>query len=87
MSTLLLRRPGAWRRLGLDPDTRRVIVELSRGLVAFAVPAPAAAVVHEFDDSAVGWSREGAVRLARMLPPSYHELAASIIEFHEIAPS
>jgi len=87
MSTLLLRRPGARCRLLLDPETQRVIVDLSRGLVAFVVPAPAAAVVHELEDTAVGWDRDGAVRLARMLPPAYHELAASILEFHTIAAS
>jgi hypothetical protein len=59
-----------------------VIVDLSRGLVAFAVPASVASVVHELEDTAVGWNRDGAVRLARMLPPAYHELAASILEFH-----
>jgi hypothetical protein len=53
-------------------------------LVSFATPPEQGAIALERDgDVVAGWTREGALRLAQLLPPAFEELAAAIRERHE----
>jgi hypothetical protein len=55
-----------------------------RELVAFVTPPEQGAIAHERGGEIVAaWSREGALRLAQLLPPAYEGLAAAIRERHQ----
>jgi hypothetical protein len=65
----------------LTADEERMLTDVSRQLVAFTAPVLSAAIVHAMEcGRSVGWNGEGALRLARSLPPAYAGLAREIAE-------
>jgi hypothetical protein len=65
----------------LTEDEERMLTDVSRQLVAFTAPVLSAAIVHAMEcGRSVGWNGDGALRLARSLPPSFAGLAREIAE-------
>jgi hypothetical protein len=82
-SVLLLRGVDA------EPDERRplnaredkAVAAAASELVSFAVSADQGAVAHErAGQITAAWTRDGALRLAELLPPAFTELATAIRE-------
>lgn len=85
-SALLLRgaESGVEDRQPLGPAEEDALAPAFRELVSFATAPEQGAIAHERDGEIVaGWTREGALRLAQLLPPAFEELAAAIRERHE----
>jgi hypothetical protein len=85
-SVLLLR--GAESAVGdrhpLRPAEEDALAPAFRELVSFATPPEQGALALERDgDIVAGWTREGALRLAQLLPPAFEELASAIRARHE----
>jgi hypothetical protein len=60
----------------LSADEEKAVIEVSRALVAYSVSVEQAVVVHErHDGHRVGWNREGAIELAKALPPAFAALS------------
>jgi hypothetical protein len=88
-SVLLLRgvEGSVGDRYPLDPGADEALSAASRELVSFATAAEQGAIAHERDGEIVAaWSREGALRLAQLLPPAYAELANTIQDRHQAQP-
>ena len=65
----------------LTEDEERVLTDASQQLVAFTAPVLSAAIVHAMEcGRSVGWNVDGALRLARSLPPAFADLAREIAE-------
>jgi hypothetical protein len=85
-SVLLLRGVGCdvEDRYPLDAGDEELLAPAFRELVGFATSGEQGAIAHERDGELVAaWSREGALRLAQLLPPAYAELANAIRERHQ----
>ena len=86
-NVLLLRgaESGVEDRHPLSPAEEDALAPAFRELVSFVTPLEDGAIALERNGNIVtGWSQEGALRIAAVLPPAFEELAAAIRERHEI---
>lgn len=74
-------------RYPLDLAAEEALSAAARQLVSFATPGEQGAIAHELDGEIVAsWSREGALRLAQLLPPAYAELSNTIQDRYQAHP-
>jgi hypothetical protein len=81
-SDLLLRgvQSGDADRWRLDERDEEALELALRQLVEYATEPERAAIVHTRNGEIIaGWNREGALRLARLLPPAYDELRDALV--------
>ena len=75
---------GPGDRYALSAAEEEALASAFRELVAFATPPEQGSIAHGRDGSIVAaWTREGALRLAQLLPPAYGDLAAAIVGRHQ----
>lgn len=71
-------------RRTLDAAEEEALAAVSSGLVAFVAPPEQAVIAHERDGEVTrAWTREGALRLAELLPPASAELATVLRERYQ----
>jgi hypothetical protein len=85
-SVLLLRglEGGPDERRPLDARKEEALASVTGELVSFAVSPDQGAIAHERDGQiTAAWNRDGALRLAELLPPAFAELASAIRERYQ----
>ena len=83
MGLLVFRDPGTDRteRLPLNAEEEQAVVAASRALVAHSVSSTDAVITHKSDEGRTSsWNHEGALELARALPPVFANLSNAILE-------
>ncbi len=84
-STLLLRgaASGPSDRHRLDERDEEMLACAFRDLISYSSSEKDGAIAHERDGEIVAaWNRDGALRLAQLVPPAYAELSSAILERH-----